>query len=117
MFLKFSFKLPVPPPPLPVSGLCGLLPIPGGGLATRESDGVFDVDKLGVPKRSTPSRAAVMIAEPKVEGSKRAGRLVVLREAAVEPREGRWVGMWTPTPPVVVVVPPTIKGVRSGEEF
>ena len=124
IFLKFSFKLPpVPPPlplplPLPVSGLCGLLPIPGGGLATRESDcGVCDADKLGVPpKRSTPSRAAVMIAEPKVAGSKRAGRLDVLREAAVEPREGRCVGMWTPTPPVVAVVPPTTKGVRRGEE-
>ena len=57
-----------------------------------------------------------MIAEPKVAGSKRAGRLDVLREAAVEPRDGRCVGMWTPTPPVVVVVPPTTKGVRSGEE-
>lgn len=59
-----------------------------------------------------------MSAEPKVEGSKRVGRLVVLREAAVEPREGRCgVGMWTPTPVVVVVeVPPTSKGVRRGEE-
>ena len=42
----------------------------------------------------------------------------MLREAAVEPREGRCgVGMWTPTPVVVVVeVPPTSKGVRRGEE-
>jgi hypothetical protein len=70
---------------------------------------------MGVPpKRSTPSRAAVIIAEPKVEGSKRVGRLDVEREAAVE-REGRPVGMCTPEAALLLAAP-TMRGVRIGED-
>lgn len=39
---------------------------------------------MGVPKRSTPSLAAEMRAEPSMEGSKRVGRFEAPIEAAAE---------------------------------
>jgi len=109
IFLRFSFRFPAACS-VAESGLCALRPC-GGGLVILDSAGV--PPRAGVPKRSTPSLAAVMMALPKVDGSKRAGRLDVLRLAAEE-REGRPVGMCTP--PVVPLVPPTTSGVRRAED-
>lgn len=60
--------------------------------------------RVGVPSRSTPSLAAFMIALPNVEGSKRVGRLEVLRVAALErfPIPDAMVG--PPTPPALMPV-------------
>ena len=98
---------------LPPSGDCGRR-LCGGGLAILESAGVFNIlePKAGVPKRSTPSLAAVMIALPKVEGSKRAGKCEVLRLAAEE-REPMPVGMGTLEPTLPL---PTTWGVRSEDD-
>ena len=113
IFLKFSFRFPGAIASLPPSGDCGRR-FAGGGLAILESAGVFNMlePKAGVPKRSTPSLAAVMIAMPKVDGSKRPGRLEVLRLAAEE-RDPMPVGMGTPPP---TLPPPTTMGVRSGDD-
>ena len=87
----------------------------GGGLVTLDSAGVVVIldPKPGVPSRSTPSRAAVIIALPNVLGSKRAGRLEVLRDAALE-SEGRPVGKWAP--PLGLVPVPTAKGDKRGDD-
>lgn len=74
--------------------------------------GVFDALSAGVPNLSTPSRAAVMIALPRLEGSKRAGRWAVLRVAAEE-REPMLVGIGTLPP----IPPPITSGVNIGEAF
>jgi len=66
-----------------------------------------------VPKRSTPSRAAVMMALPNVDGSNRPGRLDVLRGAA-EVRDGRPVAICTV--PALLVLAPTTRGVSSGDD-
>lgn len=113
IFLKFSFRFPAAIPSLPPSGDCARR-FCGGGLAILEAAGVLNMLELkaGVPKRSTPSLAAVMIALPKVDGSKRAGKFEVLRLAAEE-REPMPVGMGTLPP---TLPPPTTRGVRSGDD-
>ena len=61
-----------------------------------------------LPKRSTPSLAADMMAFPKVVGSNRVGRLDVLRLAAWER---------VPMPVGAAVLPvPTIRGPMTGED-
>lgn len=113
IFFKFSFRFPAAVASRPPSGDCGRR-FCGGRLAILESAGVFSMlePRAGVPKRSTPSLAAVIIALPKVEGSKRAGRFEVLRLAAEE-REPIPVGIGTPPP---TVPSPTARGVRSGDD-
>ena len=70
-------------------------------------DGVFE---LGVPNRSTPSRAAVMIAEPNVEGSKRPGRFDA-------PKVVAWDRVPMPEP-IMVAAPPLCKtsGLRNVDD-
>ena len=81
IFLRFSFRFVEGP----LSGLIALLFCGGGGLVILLSlGGVLAALNEGVPKRSTPSLAAVMMALPRFAGSKRAGRCDVLRLAAEE---------------------------------
>ena len=89
IFFRLSFKGPEEPPPSAEEPCAwpagaGVDDDEGGPEAAAEAEemGFPRASPRGVPKRSTPSFAAEMMAEPRVEGSKRVGRLEAPMEAA-----------------------------------
>lgn len=86
----------------------------GEGVAKPEEGRLGEVPtSAGLPKRSTLSRAADMIALPNVVGSNRAWRFEVLTLAAEESCELR---VDVSVAPVAVAPVCTIKGVSNGED-